>query len=119
DADGGDGAHGGFASGTGAFDTDFSLAESVAHRLTAGILGNHLRGVSGALAAALEAHLAGAAPAKHVAAVVGDADDRVIESGQHVDDAAGNVLGALGLDDLRLVLLGIEQGGDGLFGDEG
>ena len=63
EADGLDGADGGFAAGAGALDADFDFLQAVAHGLAAGILRDHLRGVGGALARALEAALAGAGPA--------------------------------------------------------
>src|SRR4051794_22776260 len=62
-ADGLDGADGGLTTSAWAFHADFDLLEAMAHRLAAGVLGDHLRGVSGALAGALEAALAGARPA--------------------------------------------------------
>ena len=43
-------ANGRLASGTRAFDAHFDFLEAMAHRLTAGILGCHLRRVRGALA---------------------------------------------------------------------
>jgi hypothetical protein len=82
-----DGADGRFAAATGAVHADFDLAEAVAHRLAAGILRDHLRGVRGALARALEANLAGAAPAEHVARWSVMVTIGVVESREDVRDA--------------------------------
>ena len=75
----------------------------MAHRLTGGILRDHLRRVGGAFARAFESDFARARPADHVAVQIGDRDDRVVESGENMGDAGVNVLAALGLDDLRLL----------------
>ena len=102
-ANGLNGAHGGFATGAGTFDADFDFLQAVAHGLAAGILGNHLRGVGGALAGAFEAALAGARPSDGRAVHVGDGDDRVVERGDDMRNPGVNVLAALGLDDLDLL----------------
>src|SRR6185369_7318073 len=94
-----DRTHRGFTSGARTFHTDFHFLQSVAHRLAAGVLRDHLRGVSGALARAFKAALAGTGPADHVASHVGDADDRIVERSLHVRDARVDVLASLGFDD--------------------
>ena len=68
-ADGLNGAHGGFAAGAGALDAHLDFLQAVAHRLAAGILGNHLCRIRGTLARAFEAALAGAGPADDMAAI--------------------------------------------------
>ena len=85
----------------GPFHPHFDFPETVAHRLLAGILGDHLRGVGRALARALKAAFAGAGPANHGAFLIRDADNRVVEAGLNVSDAMNDVLAALGLDDLQ------------------
>src|SRR5581483_4596611 len=92
-------ADGGFTTGAGTFDADFNFFQAVSHRLAAGILRNHLCSVSGAFARTFETDFAGARPADHRAILVGNGDDGVIESGEHVSDAAVDVFAALRLDD--------------------
>ena len=99
--DGLQGAHCGFASGARPLDPHFHFLQSVSHCLPARILRDHLRGVRGAFARAFETDFACARPADHAALQVGDRDDGVVESCQHVRDAGVNILAALGLDDLR------------------
>ena len=94
------GAHGRFAACPRPFHADLDFPETVAHRLLASILGDHLRGVGRALARALEAAFAGAGPADDGAFLIRDADDRVVEAGLNVSNAMNDVLAALGLDDL-------------------
>ena len=101
EADGLHGADGGFAAGAGALDADFDFSETVAHGLSAGILRDHLSGVGGALARAFEAAFSSARPSDDGAFLVGDADDGVVEAGLNVRDAVGDILAALGLDDLQ------------------
>lgn len=60
--------------------------------LLAGIVGGDLRGIGGRLAAALEAHHAGARPADRIALRIGDGDHGVVEAGVDVRNAAGDVL---------------------------
>ena len=110
------GADGGFTAGAGTFDADFDFAHAVRHRLAGGILGDLLRGVSGALARAFETDAAGARPAEHVALHVGDGDLGVVESGQNVRDADGDVLRALGLDDFLAGQIIGQQFGSGRSG---
>ena len=76
-ADGLEGADGGFTAGTGAVHTDLELAHAVGHGLAGGILGGLLRGKRRALAGALEADASGRAPADHVALHVRDGHLRV------------------------------------------
>src|SRR5690606_9244702 len=61
-------------------------------RFLARIVGRDLGGIGRALAAALEAHHAGAGPADSVALCVGDRDHRVVEAGVDVRHAAADVL---------------------------
>ena len=96
-------AHGRFTAGARALNENFDFLQAVPHRLTRGILRDHLRRVSGALARAFESNFARARPADDVAFQVGDRDDRVVESGEDVRDTGVNVLTSLGLDDLRLL----------------
>src|SRR5204863_9149730 len=66
EADGLNGTDGRFAAGARAFHADFDFLKAMTHSLAAGILGHHLRGISGAFARALEAAFAGARPADHM-----------------------------------------------------
>ena len=66
-ADGLEGANGGFAAGAGAFDADFHFLHAVGHGLAGGVLRDHLRGVSRALARAFETHATGGGPADEIA----------------------------------------------------
>ena len=98
-----DGLHGadrGFTAGSGTLDANLDFLEPVSHGLTAGILGNHLGGIGRTLTGAFESHLPGAGPADHRTAQVGDTDDGVVKGGLDMSDALGDVLAALGLDDL-------------------
>src|SRR5690606_17187500 len=52
----------------------------------------HLGGEGRRLARALEAHVAGRGPGQHVAALVGEGDDRVVEAALDVGDAVADVL---------------------------
>src|SRR5690606_14713026 len=98
-ANGGDGeahrlqrAHRAFAARARALDFDFERADAVLGGLLAGVVGGDLGGVGSRLAAALEAHHAGAGPADGVALCVGDRDHRVVEAGVDVRHAAVDVL---------------------------
>src|SRR6266849_9159754 len=71
EADGLQGADGGFAAGTGTLDSDFNLSHAVRHGLASGVLGDLLGGKSGALARAFKADLAGGGPSQQVAMHVG------------------------------------------------
>ena len=102
-ADGLDGADGRFTTCAGTLDADFDFLQTVAHGLAAGILRDHLGGVGGAFAGALEADFASAGPADDGAVLVRDGDDRVIKSSEDVGDAAEYVFAALCLDDFRLL----------------
>ena len=70
------------------------------HGLAGRILSDLLRGKSGALARAFEANASGSGPAQKVPMGIGDSHLGVIERGQDMGNAAGNILGVLGLDDL-------------------
>src|ERR1017187_1630164 len=61
-ADGLKRANRGFTTGARTFDADFNFLHAVGHRLTGGVLRDHLRGVSRALARAFETHATGARP---------------------------------------------------------
>src|SRR5688500_2821667 len=67
------------ASAAGALHEDLDLAHAVLHRALGGQVGRLRRGVGRALARALEADQAGAAPADDVSGRVGDRHDRVVE----------------------------------------
>src|SRR5438309_2229364 len=95
-ADGLQRTDGGFTTGTGTFHADFDFAHAMSHRLTRGILGDLLRGVSRALARAFETHTPGTRPAEDVALHVGDVDLRVVERREDVRHAGADVLRALG-----------------------
>ena len=85
----------------GAFYANLDFSEPVAHCLLAGILGDHLRGVGGALARALETAFARARPSDDSPFRIRDTHDGVVETGLNVSNAMDNVLAALGLDDLQ------------------
>ena len=107
EADGLDGADGGFTTGTWAFDADFDFFEAVTHGLAAGVLGDHLGGVGGAFAGAFEATLASAGPTDGSTIHVGDGDDGIIERGDDVSDARVDIFAPLGLDDFDLLNNGV------------
>ena len=98
-ADGLQRADGGFATGTGAFDAHFNFLHAMRHCLARGILGDLLRGVSGALARAFEPDPPGSGPANQISVHIRDANLCVIERGQNVGNAGADVFGVLGLDD--------------------
>src|SRR5204863_1243602 len=92
----------------------------VRHGLAGGVLGDLLGGEGRAFARAFEADPAGAGPAEEIAVHVGNGHLGVVESGQNIGDAVGDVLGAFGLDDLLGVGIFAQQlggrrsgGGDG------
>ena len=116
-ADGLQRADGGFTAGAGTFDADFDFLHAVRHRLAGGVLRDLLRGVGRALARAFETDAAGAGPADQVALHVGDGDLRVVESGENVRDAGGDILRVLGLDDLLGIGIFAQKFGSGRRGD--
>src|SRR3546814_2124557 len=61
-----------FTAGAGALDLDLEGADAMLSGFLAGVFGTDLRGIGGRLAAALEAHHAGARPGDGVALRVGD-----------------------------------------------
>src|SRR3546814_18907223 len=67
-----------FTAGAGALDLDLEGADAMLSGFLAGVFGTDLRGIGGRLAAALEAHHAGARPGDGVALRVGDGDHRVV-----------------------------------------
>src|SRR5579859_5986600 len=75
-----------------ALDEDIDLAHAVLHGAARGGLGRHLRGVGRRLAGTLETDLAGGGPGNHVAAGVGDRDDRVVERAPDVSVPVSDVL---------------------------
>src|SRR2546430_6734730 len=62
-----------------ALDEDLDLLQSVLHALARARVGGDLRGERGRLARALEPGRAGGLPCDHVALLVGEGDDRVVE----------------------------------------
>src|ERR1035441_3696570 len=68
-ADGLERANRGFTTGARTLDADFNFLHAVGHRLTGGVLRDHLRGVSRALARTFETHAASAGPADEVAQI--------------------------------------------------
>ena len=75
----------------------------MAHRLAGGILRDHLRRVSRALARAFEANFARARPADHVAFQIGDRDDGVVKRRENVRETGVNVFAPFRLDDFRFL----------------
>lgn len=98
-ADGLHGTDGRFSAGSWTFYTDFDLSETVTHGLFAGILRDHLGGISRALSRALEAAFSGAGPSDDGAFLVRDAHDGVVEARLNVGDAMNDILAALGFHD--------------------
>ena len=96
-------------------DPHFDFFKTVPHGLAAGVLRDHLRGVGGALARALEATLAGAGPADRRSIHVRDRDDGVVKRCDDMRDARMDVLAALRLDDLDLLDDGVRIEGEILF----
>ena len=81
-----------FAARARALHFDFEGAHAMLGGLAARVVGGDLRSIGSRLAAALEAHHAGAGPADRIALCVGDGDHRVVEAGVDMRNAAGNVL---------------------------
>src|SRR5438067_2760860 len=109
------------AAGARALDEDLDLLEAVFHGAPRGCFSRHLRGKGRALARALEALAAGAAPGEHVALRVGQRNDRVIERGLDMRLAHRDVLlfATPGADDFLLwhallLCLGLLTNADGL-----
>src|SRR5438445_935707 len=98
------GSDGGLAAGSRTLDEDLDLLEAVLHRAACRRLGRDLGGKGRALARALEALAAGAAPGEDVALGVGQRHDRVVEGGLDVRLAHDDVLlfAAAGADDFLL-----------------
>src|SRR4029453_18514231 len=93
----------GFASCSRSSHQNFHFLKPMAHRLSGGVLRNHLRRVRGALTRAFKANFAGARPSDHVALHVGNRHDRIVELRKHMRDTRINVLAAFGFDDLRFL----------------
>jgi len=77
----GQGTDGAFATGTGAFHEYIHTLQTGIKGGLGGIRGGHLRGIGSVLFGTLESHLTGAAPGDHLAGLVGQADDDVVECG--------------------------------------
>src|SRR4051794_3772516 len=75
-----------------ALHVDLDLLEALLHALASGGVGGDLRGERCRLARPLEARAAGGLPRDHVALLVGERDDRVVEAGLDVGLAEGDVL---------------------------
>src|SRR6476659_6659162 len=82
----------GLATGARALHHDVDPAHTVLHGPARRGLGRELRHERRALAGALEADVAGRRPRQHVALLVRDRDDRVVERGLDVRDAVRDVL---------------------------
>src|SRR6185503_11666577 len=82
----------GLAPGARALDEDLDLLQAVFHALLGAGVGGHLGGERRRLAGALDAGRAGALPRDHVAVLVGERDDRVVEGRIDVRLADGDVL---------------------------
>src|SRR6185503_12390114 len=82
----------GLAPGARALDEDLDLLEAVLHALLRARVGGHLGGERRRLARALEAGRPGALPRDHVAVLVRERDDRVVEGRLDVRLADGDVL---------------------------
>src|SRR3954447_21710259 len=104
----------GLTTRSGTLDQHIDPAYAVLHGPAGGLLRRHLRRERRRLAGALEADVAGRGPREHVAVLVGDGDDRVVEGALDVRHAVGDVLAlpatgpstpGLGLCHLGLVLL--------------
>src|SRR5690349_16054127 len=95
DADVLDRADRGLAAGAGTLHDHVDLAHTVLHGTTGGLLGGHLRGERAGLAGTLEADVAGGGPGEHVAVLIGDRHDRVVERRLDVRDTVGDVLAFL------------------------
>src|SRR3954464_15542782 len=107
-------ADGGLTSRPGPLDQHIDPAHAVLHGPPGRLLRRHLRREGRRLARALETHVAGRRPREHVAVLIGDGDDRVVEGALDVRHAVGDVLAlpttgpstpGLGLCHLGLVLL--------------
>src|SRR6266576_1549463 len=98
------GADGGLAAGSRALDEDLDLLEAVLHGAARRRFGGDLRGKGRALARALEALAAGAAPGQDVALGVGQRHDGIVEGGLDMRLAHDDVLllAAAGADDFLL-----------------
>src|SRR5262245_3038267 len=83
---------GGLATRARSLHDDVDLADAVLHRASRGRLRRELRGERRGLARALEADVARRRPGDHVALLVGDRDDRVVERRLDVRGAVGDVL---------------------------
>src|SRR5205085_5203166 len=82
----------GLASGARTLHEDLDLLEAVLHALPRARVGGDLRGERRRLARALEPGRAGGLPRDHVALLVGQRDDRVVEARLDVRLANGDVL---------------------------
>ena len=82
----------GLAAGARALHEHLDLLEAVLHALARGGVGGHLRRERRGLARALEAGAAGGLPRDHVAVLVGQRHDRVVEARLDVGLAEGHVL---------------------------
>src|SRR3954471_10249823 len=82
-----------FTTGTGTLDAPFAFFHAVGHRLARSILGDLLSCVSRAFTRAFETNPSGTRPANRVALHISDGDDCIVESGEDVRDASGDVLG--------------------------
>ena len=108
------GADGAVAAHARTLDADGDILESVGHGEFGGLRADDLGSVGGGLTGAAELVAASATPGDHVAVGVRDGDLGIIESGQDVADAGGDVLRALGATNLHFTEFFTKQflGGD-------
>src|SRR4051794_6763870 len=82
----------GLAAGAGTLDEHVDLLHAVFLRLAGGVLGGQLRGEGRRLARTLEAHVPRRRPGDHVALLIGDRHDGVVERALDVSRAVRDVL---------------------------
>src|SRR5579859_5901232 len=92
DSSGGQGSDGGLASGTRATDAYFDAADAVIAGHTGGVRSCLLGGEWGTLTGSAEPQRAGTLPGKHVASLVADGHDGVIERGLNMGHPMRDVL---------------------------
>lgn len=86
------GAHSGFASGTGTLDANLQILDAALLRGLARSFGRNLSSERGRLARTLEPGASGSRPRQGITLAIRDRDYRVVEGGMHMRNAFGNVL---------------------------
>ena len=89
--DGGDTADGGITTGSRSVDPDFHILHAESFGFLRGIGGDHLSGISRALAGSLESVLAGAGPAKDIPVKIGEGNLGVVEGGVNISRSGSTV----------------------------